>query len=175
MEVKVYSTPRCGYCHQAKQYLKEKGVPFTEYDVSVEQTAAQEMMKLTGQMGVPVIVVDGQAIIGFDRARLEVLINSGRSGNGKKPAFGLKVADASKMAQKAGAIPIFGAFVGEVKPGSAAEKAGLLPGDIVTEINLRTVNNAGDLEQALAALSIGGRVSIGFLRGQETLQTEVVV
>lgn len=175
MDVKIYSTPTCGYCHQAKQYLKDKGISFTEYDVSVDQAAAREMMQLTGQMGVPVIVVDGQSIIGFDRARLEILLNSNRSGNGKRPGFGLKIADASEMAQKAGAVPVFGAFVGAVKAGSAAEKAGLRAGDIVTEFNLRSINNASDLEQALAGLSIGGRVSINFLRGQESLQTEVVV
>lgn len=175
MDVKIYSTPTCGYCHQAKQYLKEKGISYTEYDVSVDQAAAQEMTRLTGQMGVPVIMVDGQTIIGFDRDRLEVLLNSSRSGNGKKPGFGLKIADASKMAQKAGAVPVFGAFVGAVKAGSAAEKAGIQVGDIVTEINLRSVNNANDLEKALAGLSIGGRVAISFLRGQKTMQTEVVI
>lgn len=175
MEVKVYSTPTCGYCQQAKQYLKENGVAFTEYDISVDQMAAQEMMQLTSQMGVPVIVVDGQAIIGFDRAKLEVLLNANRSGNGKKPGFGLKIADASKVAQKAGAVPVFGAFVGAVKAGSAAEKAGLRAGDIVTEINLRSINNANDLEEALAGVSIGGRLTISFLRGQETLQTEVMI
>ena len=175
MDVKIYSTPTCGYCRQAKQYLKEKGIPYTEYDVSVDQAAAQEMMQLTGQTGVPVIVVNGQTIIGFDRPRLEMLLNSTRSGNGKRPGFGLKIADASKMTQQAGAVPVFGAFVGAVKAGSAAEKAGLRAGDIVTEINLRSVNNANDLEQALAGLSIGGRVAISFIRGEKTLQTEVVM
>ena len=74
MDIKVYSTPICGYCHQAKKYLNDKGIKFTEYNVSQDHSAAQEMMKLTGQMGVPVITVDGQVIIGFDRAKLESLL-----------------------------------------------------------------------------------------------------
>ncbi len=172
MDVKVYSAPTCGYCHQAKNFLNDKGVKFTEYDVSRDQSAAQEMLKLTGQTGVPVIVANGQTIIGFDRAKLENLLSKSSGGNGKRPHFGLKIADASKIAQKAGSVPVFGAFVGAVNEGSLAEKAGIHAGDIVTEINLRSINNAGDLEQALADLSDGSRVTIGFLRGQESLKTE---
>ena len=175
MQVKMYTTPTCGYCHQVKKYLNDKGVKFEEYDVSQNQAAAQEMMQLTGQMGVPVIVVDGQAIIGFDRQKLDTLLAKGSSKNGKGPKFGLKVADASKMAQKAGAIPVFGAFVGGVSPSSLGEKAGIQTGDIITEINLRPINNAGDLEKALSGLSAGGRVTIGFMRGQESLQAELVI
>ncbi len=174
MDVKVYSTPTCGYCRQAKSFLKERGVPFTEYDVSRDQAAAQEMIRLTGQMGVPVIAIDGQAVIGFDRARLESLLAKG-GGNGKREHFGLKIADASRITQKAGAVPVFGAFVGAVAAGSPAQRAGLQAGDIVTEINLRPVNNAGDLEKSLAGLSTGGRVTIRFLRGQESLKAETVL
>ncbi|MBT4511645.1 MAG: PDZ domain-containing protein, partial [Chloroflexi bacterium] len=107
------------------------------------------MLKLTGQMGVPVIVANGQTIIGFDRAKLEKLLSKSNVGNDKRPHFGLKIADASKIAQKSGSIPVFGAFVGAITVGSLAEKAGIHAGDIVTEINLRSINNAGDLEQAL--------------------------
>lgn len=173
MDVKVYSTPTCGYCHQAKKFLNERGVIFSEFDVSRDQAAAQEMMKLTGQMGVPVIVIDGQTIIGFDKQRLEGLLSSGN--NGKRPRFGLKIADASRMAQKVGAVPVFGAYVGAVAPNSLGEKAGIQTGDIITEINMRPVNNADDLENALAGLSAGGKVTIEFLRGQESLRAEISV
>ena len=175
MDIKVYSTPTCGYCHQAKKFLNDKGIKFTEYDVSRDQAAAQEMVKLTGQMGVPVITVNGQVIIGFDRARLESLLTKSSGGNGKRPHFGLKIADASRITRKAGAVPVFGAFVGAVTTGSPAEKAGIHAGDIVTEINLRSINNAYDLEKTLASLSIGGWVTIGFLRGQESLKVEIVL
>jgi len=175
MDVKVYSTPTCGYCHQAKKFLKDKGIKFTEYDVSQDQTAAQEMMRLTGQMGVPVITVDSQVIIGFDRARLESLLAKTSGSNDRRPRFGLKVADANRMAQKAGVIPVFGALVGAVSPASLGEKAGIYTGDIITEVNLRPIANADDLEKALSRLSTGGRVTIGFLRGRDSMSTEIMI
>ena len=79
MDVKVYTTPTCGYCHQVKKFLSERGVKYAEYDVSRDRAAADEMVRLTGQMGVPVILVDGQVVVGFDRARLEHLLS--KNGN----------------------------------------------------------------------------------------------
>ena len=173
MNITIYSTPTCGYCNQAKKYLAERGVKYTEHDVSQDRAAADEMVKLTGQMGVPVIVVDGQAIIGFDRPRLDSLLAKG--GNGKRPRFGLKIADASRIAQKAGAVPVFGALVGAVAPASPGEKAGLRQGDIITEFNLRPINNAADFEKALSGLAPDNQATLVFVRGQETLQAEVVI
>ena len=63
MSVTIYTTPTCGYCHQAKQYLSQKGVKYTEVDISRYQAAAQEMMRLTGQMGVPVIVIEENRLL----------------------------------------------------------------------------------------------------------------
>jgi glutaredoxin 3 len=173
MDVKVYSSPTCGYCQQAKRFLSERGTNFTEYDVSVDRAAAEEVVRLTGQMGVPVIVVDGEVVVGFDRARLEQLL--AKEGDGQRLRFGLKIADASRVAQKVGAVPVFGALVGAVAPASLGEKAGLRSGDIITEINMRPIHNAGDLEQALANLAPGGNMAIVFLRGQKTLKAEIVV
>jgi glutaredoxin-like YruB-family protein len=172
MDVKLYTSPTCGYCHQAKRYLTERGVQFTERDVSVDRSAAEDMIRETGQTGVPVIVVDGEVVIGFDRARLDQLISG--AGNGKRPKFGLKVADASRVAQKVGAVPVFGALVGGVAPSSLGERAGLKEGDIITEINMRPVRNADDLEKALAGLNEGGRASIVFTRGTQEMRAEVV-
>jgi glutaredoxin-like YruB-family protein len=168
MDVKIYTTPTCGYCHQAKKFLAKLGVNYTEYDVSRDRSAAEKMVSLSGQMGVPVIVVDGQVIIGFDRARLEQLFARAN----KHPRFGLRVADASRMAQKSG---LSGAIVGAVAPSSPGEQAGLRAGDIITEINLRRINNADDLEQALTNLTTGSRVSIVFLRGGETMKSEIKI
>ena len=72
--VKVYSTPTCPYCLRVKSYLQQKGVAFEHYDVSSDDEKLQEMVKVSGQMGVPVIVVDNQVIVGFDRERLEQLL-----------------------------------------------------------------------------------------------------
>jgi glutaredoxin 3 len=69
-QVKVFSTPTCPYCIKAKNYLKEKNVAFTHIDVSTDQAGLQEMLKLSGQMGVPVIVIDSEIIVGFDRTRI---------------------------------------------------------------------------------------------------------
>lgn len=173
MDVKVYSSPTCGYCTMAKKFLNERGVKFTEYDVSADRAAAEDIIRLTGQVGVPVIVVDGEVVIGFDRARLEQLLAGG--GNGQRPRLGLKVADASKVAQKAGAVPVFGALVGAVSAGSPGARAGIQKGDVITEINMRPIHNAGDVEQAIASLNGGGRATIVFLRGNKTLKAEIIL
>lgn len=70
-KVKVYSTPTCPFCVRAKKYLEEKGVVFENADVSQDQAALQEMISLSGQMGVPVIVIDGDVIVGFDQSRID--------------------------------------------------------------------------------------------------------
>jgi len=128
-------------------------------------------VRLTGHMGVPVIVIDGQAVVGFDRPRLEQLL----AGGGQRPRFGLRVADASRMAQKTGGVPIFGALVGSVASSSPGERAGLRSGDIITEINLKPIHNADDLEQTLTGLTQGSRVTIVFLRGGEKLRSETAI
>jgi S1-C subfamily serine protease len=71
--------------------------------------------------------------------------------------------------------PVSGAVVGEVSPSSPGEKAGLQAGDIITEVNLRRINSADDLEQALASLDAGTRVTITFLRGGQTRKSEIVI
>lgn len=74
MIVKIYSTPTCPYCKLAKEYLTSKGVTFDEIDVSQNKEASQEMVTISGQMGVPVIVIDDQVIVGFDKAKIDPLI-----------------------------------------------------------------------------------------------------
>lgn len=69
--VKVYSTPSCPYCIRAKQFLKENSVSFEDIDVSMNHEAAEEMIKKSGQMGVPVIDIDGELIIGFDKDKIK--------------------------------------------------------------------------------------------------------
>jgi 16S rRNA (cytidine1402-2'-O)-methyltransferase len=76
VSVKVYSTPTCPYCKMAKGYLDEKGVSYQDADVSSDVAQRDEMIKLSGQRGVPVIDVDGQIVVGFDKDRLEELLGS---------------------------------------------------------------------------------------------------
>ncbi len=65
--VKVYTTPTCPYCTMAKTFLLENGVEFVEVDVASDRAAAVEMINKSGQMGVPVLEINGEIIVGFDR------------------------------------------------------------------------------------------------------------
>ena len=69
-KVKVYGTPTCPYCVRVKQYLKENNVQYEDIDVSRDQDKVKEMMEKTGQMGVPVVDIEGEIIIGFDKDRI---------------------------------------------------------------------------------------------------------
>lgn len=71
MAVSIYTTPTCTYCRKAKDYFRQNRVPFTEYDVSRDVRKADEMMRKSGQMGVPVIDVNGRVIIGFNLPEIE--------------------------------------------------------------------------------------------------------
>jgi len=73
-KIKIYTTPTCPFCNLAKQYLKEKGIEFEEIDVSKDEKAAMEMIQKSGQMGVPVIEIDGQIVVGFDKERINELL-----------------------------------------------------------------------------------------------------
>ena len=66
-KVTIYSTPTCPYCDMAKRYLKENKVEYKEIDVSKDTKAATEMVEKSGQMGVPVLDINGEIIVGFDR------------------------------------------------------------------------------------------------------------
>lgn len=65
--VKVYTTSTCPYCTMVKTFLKEKNISFEEIDVGRDRIAAKEMVNKTGQMGVPVVDIDGKIIVGFDK------------------------------------------------------------------------------------------------------------
>ena len=69
--ITVYSTPTCPFCVRAKQFLKDNNVQFEEIDVSENQDKAQEMIKKSGQMGVPVIEIGGKMIVGFDKDKIK--------------------------------------------------------------------------------------------------------
>lgn len=73
-EVIVYSTPTCPWCSRAKAYLAQLGVPYEDKDVSRDVEAAREMVRISGQMGVPVLVIDGNVVVGFDKPRIDELL-----------------------------------------------------------------------------------------------------
>jgi len=72
--VTIYSTPVCHFCHAAKDYFKDNNVEYTEHDVAADQDKRQEMIEMTGQMGVPVIRIGEDVVIGFDEAKVAELL-----------------------------------------------------------------------------------------------------
>lgn len=78
-KVKVYSTQTCPWCHKAKDYFKEKGIEFEDIDVSSNQEAADEMVNKSGQMGVPVVDIDGEIIVGFDKGAIDKALEKSKS------------------------------------------------------------------------------------------------
>ena len=157
MDVVVYTTPTCGYCHQAKEYLSRQGVSFVEKNVAEDQRAAMEMIARSGQQGVPVITVDGEVVIGFNQPKLMQLL-------GSRPKLGASIADAASQATKHSGIPSSGAYVGRVRPGSAAERAGLRKGDVVTGLGGQPVANAQDLHRLITELPRGRDLSLVYVR-----------
>lgn len=75
MNIKVYSTQSCPYCVTLKEFLKANNVVFEDTDVSFDEKLQQEMIDKSGQMGVPVVDIDGQIIVGFDRETISKLLN----------------------------------------------------------------------------------------------------
>jgi len=73
-QVKIYTTPTCAYCKIAKEYFKKSNIEYEEYNVAEDAEKRQDMFEKTGQMGVPVIEIDGQVVIGFDKSKVEELL-----------------------------------------------------------------------------------------------------
>ncbi len=71
MSVNVYSTQSCPYCTMVKNYLREKHVAYNDYDVGRDRRRADEMVRKSGQMGVPVVEINGRVIVGFNKAEIE--------------------------------------------------------------------------------------------------------
>ena len=72
--VTIYSTPVCHFCQAAKEYFKENDIEYTEFDVAADQEKRQEMIEMTGQMGVPVIRIEDDVVVGFDESKVAELL-----------------------------------------------------------------------------------------------------
>lgn len=70
----LFTTPSCSYCRKAKQYLRQRQVPFKDVDVSRDSAAARDMVRRSRQQGVPVIDIGGKIIVGFDRPKIDKLL-----------------------------------------------------------------------------------------------------
>ena len=121
-----------------------------------------EMIQVSGQQGVSVITVDGDVVVGFNQPRLIQLIKQ------SKPKLGASIADAASQARKHPGIPKSGAYVGKVRPGSPADRAGLRQGDVITALGGQPVTRAADLHQLIPQMPKGRDVSLTYVRnGQE--------
>jgi glutaredoxin 3 len=149
-----------------KEFLSQHSISFVEKDVSMDRAAAMDMVRRTGQQGVPVTEIDGQFVIGFDRPRLERLLQQG-----SRPTLGVSVADASRHAPAVGQ----GAYVGKVRLGSAAQRAGLKKGDVITEIGNRSIPDAATLVNLSRRVAPGQQVRVRFVRDGRIQETAVVL
>jgi len=136
-------------------------VPYIEKDVARDQQAAQEMVRRSGQMGVPVITVDNDIIVGFDQPRLERLLAT----PGQEPArLGAAVAE----------TPGGGLLVGRIRPGSPAERAGLRAGDVIINLNGDPVSTPEQLGGRFSyAAQSDQAVRIGVRRDGQTIELRV--
>ncbi len=73
-QVTIYSTPTCHFCHKVKEYLDEKSIQYTEHNVAEDIEKRQEMVEKSGQMGVPVVFIGEEMVIGFDQSKIDELL-----------------------------------------------------------------------------------------------------
>ncbi|MFN8471433.1 MAG: PDZ domain-containing protein [Anaerolineae bacterium] len=156
----------------AKEFLSRRGVPFIEKDVSRDREAAMDMIRRSGNQGVPQILVGNEIVIGFDRPRLEGLLrryetapSPGASG-AAGVSLGVSVADASKHAPQVGS----GAYVGNVKPNTPAADGGIRPGDVIVALDGQTVRTADDVLRIGPSLQAGRSVAVVIVRDDKPVQ-----
>lgn len=72
--ITIYSASWCAFCHAAKEYLDKLGVKYTDKDIEADRANAEAVVKVSGQMGIPVLDIDGQIIVGFDRPKIDAAL-----------------------------------------------------------------------------------------------------
>jgi len=77
MNITIYSTPTCVYCRTLKEYLRRNKIAFQEIDVTKDEKELEKMIKISGQMGVPVVEIDDQVVVGFDKKRIDEILRLG--------------------------------------------------------------------------------------------------
>jgi S1-C subfamily serine protease len=123
-------------------------VPVVERDVSVDQGAAQEMVRRSGQMGVPVITAGSEVVVGFDRPRLEQ-IAARYAHASAAPSSGPKLGLAIRSSVGGGVE------IGKVRPGSPGAQAGFQVGDVLESLGGQPVNSSDDIERLTRAMQPG--------------------
>ncbi len=87
MAIKIYTTPSCPWCHKTKRFLKQKKWKFTEVDVASNEKGRKEMIKRSGQMGVPVLDINGKIVIGYDPEAITEAVKGKKTAEVKKKGF----------------------------------------------------------------------------------------
>ena len=161
MSVVVYTTPTCGFCRQVKDHLNQRSIPFTEHDVSQDSQAAAEMVQLSGQRGVPVVLIDGQVIVGFNRPLIDQLLDRRTT---QPLKLGVAIADARRIAARRGLQLPDGAYVGQVQAGSAAALAGLEAGDVIVQLAGQDIQTDQDVDRIIADVRPGLKIDLLYWR-----------
>lgn len=130
------------------------------------------MIRRSGQQGVPVIILDDEVVVGFDRRRLEeILARRARP----RPTLGARVAGAEAIARKRGISLPPGAYVGGVSSGSPAERAGLREGDVILSLDGRPVQRTADLSRILSRIARGQPTEIRWWRSGQEMDGQLVL
>jgi glutaredoxin 3 len=170
MKVDVYSSLTSPECRTLKEFLSRQEIPYQDHDVNVDPLAAQEAVKLTGQNNVPVTVIDGQTVVGFNQPRLEQLIAQAEAA--ARPKFGAGIANVGKTGRK-GVPIVFGVYVGRIGTGSIAERVGLAIGDVIIQMNNQQISDTTNMERFMVGIKQGDKLFIVFIRGTEVKTAEV--
>lgn len=169
--VTVYTTESCPWCVRTKQFLEKSGVPFVEKRVDSDRAAAIEMIRRSGQQGVPVTATEDEVILGFDQQKLQRLVK--KYAAPKRPSLGLLAAEAESYLKNhpelAEQYPagIKGIYIGQIRPDSVAAKAGLKSGDIIVAAAGKRVANIHALDRLIETLNPGESISMRYYRGRE--------
>ncbi len=151
-----------------KEYLSRQSIPFRDLDVTRDALAAQEMVRVSGQQGVPVIVIDGQVVVGFDRPRLDQLLSAAQ-----KPRLGAAVANASEMATKGRTAITQGVYIGKVTPGGLASQAGLRAGDVIVALAGQPIADTITLERLLPRIKPNQNIPLLYIRDNQQHETSI--
>ena len=154
--ITLYVTPISPACHQVRDFLKQRNLQYTTFDVSSDPLALREMVRISGQHDVPVIVIGEQVIVGFDHANLNQLLPLAKRA---RVQLGVSIATVRASNDRPE-----GVYVGDVGAGSLAERAGVRKGDIIVEMAGHPIKTASDVHKITAEILSGEAISFAVWR-----------
>ena len=156
VSITLYVTPISPACHQVRDFMNQRNLEYTVFDVSSDPLALREMVRISGQHDVPVIVIGERVIVGFDHASLNRLLPLAKRA---KVRLGVSIATV-----KAASDRPEGVYVGSVSAGSLAERAGVRKGDIIVEMAGHPIKTASDVHKIIAEVLSGEPISFAVWR-----------